>query len=130
MGWGIGIDMIEPSRVKQRLTANPGLLDELFTPSEQSYCRDQSDPSQHLAARFCAKEAVVKALGVDGWDPLDLEILAGDPAPRVHLLGDIADRAEALDVDISISLTHVPAMAMAIAIAIPRNQSAPRSPGV
>jgi holo-[acyl-carrier protein] synthase len=102
------------------MTAHPDLVNVLFTAAEQQYCREQSDPSQHFAARFCAKEAVVKALRIDGWDPLEVEVLPGDPAPLVRLHGDIAEQAAVLDVQVSVSLTHLPALAMAAAIAVPR----------
>ena len=123
--WGVGVDLVEPERLQQRMEAHPDLEHELFTAAEQRYCHDQADPAQHFAARFCAKEAVVKAMRVDGWDPLEVEIRAGDPAPLVHLLGDMAKHAAALDVDVSVSLTHLPAMAMAVAIAVPRERSTP-----
>jgi holo-[acyl-carrier protein] synthase len=125
MTWGVGVDLVEPGRLQQRMVAHPGLVDELFTVGEQHYCHEQSDPSQHFAARFCAKEAVVKALGVDGWDPLEVEIKPGDPAPLVQLHGDMAEHAVRLDVEISISLSHLPAMAIAVAIAVPRSRAAP-----
>lgn len=123
MAWGIGVDLVEPERLQQRMAAHPDLVDQLFTAREQRYCQEQSYPSQHFAARYCAKEAVVKAMGVDGWDPLEVEIGPGDPVPLVHLLGDMAQHATRLDVDVSISLSHLPAMAIAMAIAVPRSQS-------
>lgn len=125
MGWGIGVDSIEPARLRDRLEGHPGLVDDLFTASEQGYCRDQSDPYQAFAGRFCAKEAVVKALRVDGWDPLEIEIEPGDPAPLVSLHGDVALHADTLDVELCLSLTHLPMLATAIAMAIPRGQSNP-----
>jgi holo-[acyl-carrier protein] synthase len=121
MRWGVGVDLLEPQRLQQRMAARPDLVHELFTAAEQQYCNEQWNPSQHFAARFCAKEAIVKALHADGWDPLEVEIKPGDPAPLVHLHGDMADYAEALDVEISVSLTHLPEMAAAVAIAVPRS---------
>jgi len=123
MGWGIGVDSVEPARLRARVEGHPELLGELFTPAEQEYCRDQSDPYQALAGRFCAKEAVVKALRVDGWDPLEIEIDPGDPAPSVRLHSDVALHADALDVDVFLSLTHVPMLATAVAMAVPRSRS-------
>lgn len=126
MAWGVGVDLVEPERLQKRLDARPDLVHELFTADEQQYCREQWDPAQHFAARFCAKEAVVKAMRVDGWDPLEVEIAPGDPAPLVHLHGAMARHAAALDVVISVSLTHLPAMAAAIAMAVPRSLFEPR----
>ena len=119
MSWSVGIDLVEPDRLEARMTANPGLADQLFTPAEQDYCRGQFHPYQHYAGRFCAKEAIVKALRIDGWDPLEIEILPGEPAPNVFLRGDVADRATRLGVKVIISLTHLPSMAAATAMAIP-----------
>jgi holo-[acyl-carrier protein] synthase len=121
VSWGIGVDLVEPDRLQQRIEARPALVGELFTEAEQRYCEEQADPFQHYAARFCAKEAVVKALRIDGWDPLEIEIVEGDPAPAVHFHGDLATGSETADVEVTISLTHLPAMAMAVALAVPRS---------
>ena len=114
----VGIDMLEPDRLQTRLDRHPALRTELFTEGELSYCAAQAFPAQHLAARFCAKEAVIKALGIDGFDPLDVEILDGGP-PLVRLRGDTLRRATELDVEVSISLTHLVSMAAAVALALP-----------
>lgn len=113
----IGLDLIEPCRLQARLERTEGLDRELFHPAELAYCARQVDPYQHLAARFAAKEAVVKALGIDGWDPLEIEIGAGGKEPSVRLYGDIADRAEALRVTVTVSLSHVASIAGAVALA-------------
>jgi holo-[acyl-carrier protein] synthase len=115
----VGIDLTEPSRLRDRLARNPELAAELFHPGEQAYCMAEHDPAQHLAARFSAKEAVVKALGLDGFDPLDVEILEGGERCDVRLHGDAAARADQLGVVVTISLTHLPAMAGAVALALP-----------
>jgi holo-[acyl-carrier protein] synthase len=114
--------MLEPTRLKQRLDRHPELRTELFTEGELIYCDAQAFPAQHLAARFCAKEAVVKALELDGFDPRDVEILDGGP-PRVRLRGDALRRATELDVEVSVSLTHLVSMAAAVALALPRGTS-------
>jgi holo-[acyl-carrier protein] synthase len=77
---------------------------------------------RHLAARFDAKEAVVKALGIDGFDPLDVEIVGGGEDCAVTLHGAAATRAAELGVDVTVSLTHLPAMAAAVALARPREE--------
>ena len=118
----VGIDMLEPDRLQQRLGRHPELRTELFTEGELIYCDAQAFPAQHLAARFCAKEAVVKALGMDGFDPRDVEILDGGP-PRVELRGDALRRATELDVEVAISLTHLVSLAAAVALAMPRSPS-------
>ena len=57
----IGIDIEEVSRFKDKKPED-ALLVRLFTPVELDYCFAHKRPEQHLAARFCAKEAAVKAL--------------------------------------------------------------------
>jgi holo-[acyl-carrier protein] synthase len=91
----------------------------LFTEQEINYCNSQSDPIQHLAARFCAKEAIIKALGIDGWDPLDIEIVSGGPDVEVKLLGEVATIARRLNLTVTISMSHVSALAGAVAFALP-----------
>jgi holo-[acyl-carrier protein] synthase len=113
----IGIDLVDPARLRERLERNVGLEAELFHEGELRYCRQQADAYQHLAARFAAKEAVIKALGIDGWDPLDIEIVGGGEQISLRLLADVAERARALGVDVTISLTHLPTVAGAVALA-------------
>ena len=120
----IGLDLVEPERLRERLERTPGLEHELFLAGELSYCRQQPEPALHLAARFAAKEAVVKALGIDGFDPLEIEVVAGGEQTELLLHGDVAGRAAALRVEVKISLTHLPAIAGAVALATPRSPTA------
>jgi holo-[acyl-carrier protein] synthase len=115
----IGIDLTDPRRLAQRLTRTPALAEELFHEGERAYAYRQSNPIEHLAARFAAKEAVVKALGMDGFDPLDVEVLEGGERCAVRLHGAAAKRADELGVAMSISMTHLEAMAGAVALARP-----------
>lgn len=117
----IGIDLVDPERLRERLQRTPGLEQELFLPGELEYCRLQAEPAQHLAARFAAKEAVVKALGIDGFDPLEIEVLAGGEQAELRLHGDVAAWAATFNVEVRISLTHLPAIAAAVALATPRS---------
>ncbi len=114
----IGLDLVEPRRLQARLERTEGLDRELFHPAELTYCERQSDPYQHLAARFAAKEAVIKALGIDGWDPLEIEIGGGGEPPVVRLYGDVAARAASLGVTLTVSLSHVASIAGAVALAM------------
>jgi len=66
MIFGIGVDMIETSRVKEKVEKENGFREFVFTPDEISYCESKTDSAQHFAARFAAKEALLKALGT-GW---------------------------------------------------------------
>ena len=120
----VGMDLLEPERLRERLAHTPSLRSTLFTAGETAYCDSQPEPDLHLAARFCAKEAVIKALGIDGWDPLDVEIVGGGPNVTVELHGQLGDRAALLGLTVSVSMTHLETMAGAVALAVPR-----RSPG-
>ena len=73
----------------------------------------------HLAARFCAKEAVAKALGLTAWSFRDVEVVATAAAPQVRLTGSAAARAEELGVTASVSLTHTDSTAGAVALVVP-----------
>ena len=75
-------------------------------------------PGQHLAARFCAKEAVTKALRMDVLRPLEIEVVrAAGGAPLVRLHGAAAERAAALGLQVHVSLTHEQDLAAAVAVA-------------
>jgi holo-[acyl-carrier protein] synthase len=115
----IGIDLIEPERLQSKLHRAPGLLGRLFHPGELAYCEDQAAPEQHLAARFSAKEAVTKALGLPSFAPLDVEVIGGGERCGLRLHGQAARTAEELGVLVSISLTHLKGLAGAVAMARP-----------
>jgi holo-[acyl-carrier protein] synthase len=115
---GIGIDLLEIDRMERALARRPRLADRLFTPGEQDYARTRGQAAKHLAARFCAKEAVAKALDLRVWSPLDVEVVPTGGAPEVRLTGHAAARAAELGVsDIRLSLTHSRGMAGAVAVA-------------
>jgi holo-[acyl-carrier protein] synthase len=109
----VGIDLIEIERVERALERRPRLAERLFTPAELAYARGRARPGRHLAARFAAKEAVIKALGT-GVPLREIEVVSGEP-PRVELHGRAAEVAG--DLDFAISLTHSRESAAAIAIA-------------
>src|SRR5919106_5553379 len=90
---GVGIDLLEIERLERALVRRPRLAERLFTDAELEYARARARPAQHLAARFCAKEAVAKALGLEGWAFRDVEVVATDAAPAVRLAGAPAARA-------------------------------------
>jgi holo-[acyl-carrier protein] synthase len=98
-------------------------LERWFTPREIDYCFSKAVPSRHFAARFAAKEAVVKALPV-AWDgPLPWRYIeiTNDPrgAPSVNLTGAFLDAATKAGVcEIRVSLSHGDEYATAIALAL------------
>lgn len=114
---GIGLDLLEVDRLERAIERRPGLATRLFTDGERQYAAQRRRPAVHLAARFCAKEAVAKALALKAWSFRDVEVVAGDPAPSVRLGGAAARRARALGADVLVSLTHGRSTAGALAVA-------------
>lgn len=111
---GTGIDLLEIDRLERALERRPRLGERLFTAGELEYAGARARPGQHLAARFCAKEAVAKALGVEAWSWQDIEVVGAPDGPRVVLGGALAERAGGARVDVS--LTHTRTMAGAVAV--------------
>ena len=112
----VGIDLLDVGRLERALTRRPRLAERLFTEAERDYASSRTRPALHLAARFCAKEAVAKALGLTGWCFRDVEVVATHGAPEVRLSGSAARRAEEVGVTAQISLTHTEALAGAVAL--------------
>jgi holo-[acyl-carrier protein] synthase len=115
---GVGIDLLEIDRLERALARRPRLAERLFTDSERAYAATRARPVMHLAARFCAKEAVAKALELREWSWRDVEVVGGgDAPPAVRLTGTARERARELGATVTISLTHTRGMAAAVAVA-------------
>jgi holo-[acyl-carrier protein] synthase len=115
MASGVGIDLLEIDRLERALERHPRLAARVFTAAEREYAAARARPARHLAARFAAKEAVVKALGLSGGLGLgEIEVVAGEP-PTVRLSGRAAEAAVGREVEIS--LTHSRDFAAAVALA-------------
>lgn len=116
-GAGVGIDLVEVSRIERALDRRPRLAERLFTEGELGYAAAKRRPARHLAARFAAKEAVVKALALGpGTAIRDIEVVAGRP-PSVRLHGQVAALARERGVSVRVSLSHERDLATAIAVA-------------
>jgi len=111
---GIGMDICDVRRMAREL-ARPdgGFRDAVFTPGEVAYCEARRYPARHYAARFAAKEAVLKALGapkdrVDTGSFREVEVTVDVEGPRhVALSGGLAALAAARAVaGIHLSLSH------------------------
>jgi holo-[acyl-carrier protein] synthase len=112
---GVGIDLLEIDRLERALTRYPRLAERVFSEAERGYAAARGRPGRHLAARFAAKEAVVKALGMRrGLGLRAIEVVAGEP-PTVRLSGRAAEAAAGRRVEIS--LTHSRDHAAAVAVA-------------
>ena len=119
---GIGTDIVEVDRIN-RLVAKYGqrFLDRVFTAVEQDVCLGAANQGQRLAARFAAKESVMKALGT-GWARgvrfKDIEIPSSEKQrPQVQLRGAAAERTRNLGgATWHLSLTHIDRFAVAFVI--------------
>jgi len=119
---GIGIDAVEVERFRAVMARTPSIEGRLFTPAERAYGRQAKDPVPRLAARFAAKEAVMKALGVGlgAFAFRDVEVVkAPSGAPSLSLTGRAADLAARRGVTSwHVSLTHSGLVAEAVAVAL------------
>ena len=121
---GTGIDLVDIARFERSMTRTPRLMERLFTASEQTR------RLRSLAARYAAKEALIKALGgSDGVYWTDIEI-ASEPSGRPHfvLTGSTAEVVAARGITaLHLSLTHDAGLAAAYVVAesaIPSAESA------
>ncbi|MBQ1454600.1 MAG: holo-ACP synthase [Thermoguttaceae bacterium] len=120
---GIGTDITEIDRISQMVERHArSFLDRVFTPNEQRYCGSGAAARERYAARWAAKEAVLKALGT-GWSVgiawTDVEVVKlPSGAVSVALTGGAARRAEELGVtEVLLSVSHGKNHAVAFAVA-------------
>lgn len=120
---GIGTDITEIDRISQMVERHArSFLDRVFTPNEQRYCGSGAAACERYAARWAAKEAVLKALGT-GWSVgiawTDVEVVKlPSGAVSVALAGGAARRAEELGVtEVLLSVSHGKNHAVAFAVA-------------
>ncbi len=125
-----GVDIVEVARIRTAAERWQGdFLDRVFTPAERRYAGEGELALQRLAARFAAKEAVLKALGTGlsgglSWREIEVWNEASG-RPRVRLRGAAARRKRELGVrEIEISLSHTAAYAMAQVVLV---RGTPRS---
>jgi holo-[acyl-carrier protein] synthase len=116
----VGIDLVEVGRLERALARRPSLAGRVFTDVERA-ASARGIVTQRLAARFAAKEAAMKALGVGlgAFALRDVEVLtASDGSPSLALHGRARDRASALGVEsVEVSLTHTGSLASAVVVA-------------
>ena len=118
---GLGVDLVGVRRLKAA-RRRAGFDARIFTPAERARARRRADADLHLAGRFAAKEAVMKALGT-GWTAgvtwQGIEILSGKAGePLLTLKGRAAGRARALRIRRwHLSISHDAGIALAVAVA-------------
>jgi len=115
---GIGIDLIEISRIK-RAIENPNFTQRVFTPAERLYCDSRGrQGASSYAARFAAKEALMKAMGTGmagGGTWQEIEILPDlQGKPCMTLSGFFDQLAQQMAVSkIFVTLSHAQELATA-----------------
>lgn len=127
---GIGIDSVEVERFRVTLRRRPRLLGRLFTEAEVQSLNERADPTPGLAARFAAKEATMKSLGVGlgevGFREIEV-VSAKSGAPSIVVTGRAMHVAQALSVTVlHLSMTHTNTTASAVVLADGPDASADR----
>lgn len=102
---------------------NEGIVDTIFTAAERDYCRGKRRAAEHMAGRFAAKEAVLKAFGTGIGQRMrwtDVEIVRGSKGrPRVRLHGEVAAWVTRRGLaDLDVTLSHSAGIAVAHALAV------------
>ena len=119
----VGVDLVEVSRLAALLRRHAVARERLFTPGELERCGGTQRSSERLAARFAAKEAVLKAFGtgVSGGIRLtDVEVASeagGRPVVRLHGAAAALGRARGLE-DCQVSLSHTAGLAIAHVVTV------------
>ena len=117
---GVGLDIVPIARVASLLARHGArAAQRLFSAGERTECERRGEPAQHYAARFAAKEAALKALGVPaGLKWTEIEVRTADNGrPTLVLSGAAAAAAARRGVAVQhLSLTHAGGMAAAVVV--------------
>ena len=126
----MGVDLVSVARLARLLAEQPEIAESIFTARELAYCAGKRRRVEHLAARFAAKEAVLKAFGTGlgqrmHWTEVEI-VNEAVGRPRVCLRGEVAAWAERRGLtDLDVSLSHTADLAIAQAVAVWRRHPAP-----
>lgn len=119
----VGVDLVDVGRVRNALVRHPErFARRVLTPGEAAYCLKRPDPAPHIAARFAAKEAVIKCLG-GGCALSEIEVvraLSGSPSVTLHGRA----KAKANGRIVLVSLSHLEHLASAFAVLVEPNETA------
>jgi holo-[acyl-carrier protein] synthase len=121
----VGVDIVSVARIARIDERRPEFGQRVFTADELAYCRGRRRRHEHMAARFAAKEAVLKAFGTGlaaGMSWTDLEVARDDHGrPLVRLGGAAAAWAEREGLaQLDLSLSHTDELAVAYVVAVLR----------
>jgi holo-[acyl-carrier protein] synthase len=119
---GVGIDLVDVARFRESLARTPTMAARMFTEGERAYAESARDPAERFAARFAAKEAVMKALGVGlgAFGFHDVEVVRAESGqPSLVVRSAAEDLAAERGVTVwQLSLTHTATAAGAIVVAV------------
>jgi len=129
---GLGIDATEIDRIEATIARHGDrFLSRIFTEGEIAYCQRHRNPGPSFAARFAAKEAVMKALGTGHAQGVlwrDVEVVRHGGPPQLRLHGGALRRFEALGAQSSLlTLTHARDLAIAQVLLLGPPRSTPVS---
>lgn len=120
---GIGIDMVDVARFAGSLERSEKRMRErVFTTAEWDECKSRAEPAVHFAARFAAKEALMKSIGTGWTDGVafdEIEITSdGKVAPQISVTGRTAELAEQHGIArFRLSMSHTDHLAIAMVFA-------------
>lgn len=122
---GVGIDVVDIERFRVALTRTPTMRARVFTQVELDYVAPKLDPVPSLAARFAAREAVMKAMGVGlgafGFHDVWVEVDSSSGAPHLQVRGAAEELAAGRGVvSWHLSLAHDGGVATAMVVAASR----------
>lgn len=121
MIFGIGTDIIETERVKEKIAKKNGLREFIFSENEIEYCESKTHKAEHYAARFAAKEAVLKALGagiMSGLTLNEIEIKTIESGkPEICFKGETATKINSIgNLKFHVTLSHLKDIACAMVV--------------
>lgn len=125
-----GVDIVAIRKLKDVLLRNRDFVSDIFTEQERTYCQSKKNQYIHLAGRFAAKEACLKALGTgmsgSGIDHIFREIEVIPDAsgkPRLSLSGWAAKISKKKKINqFTVSISHSPDYAVATVILVENQQ--------
>jgi holo-[acyl-carrier protein] synthase len=116
---GLGMDICSVARI-QRILEGPRaerFLERVYTEAERALCGARADAASAYAARFAAKEALVKALGAPpGLRWQDMEVVRAGGPPRFHLSGVALEEMEKRRAEAFLAITHDAGVAAATVV--------------
>jgi holo-[acyl-carrier protein] synthase len=118
---GIGIDIIETLRVAEKIAKDAGFREYVFSENEIAYCESKTNQFEHYAARFAAKEALLKALGTGfpgGLVLNEIDVTSDDAGkPEFNFLGSSAAAIKSFGTgQIHLTLSHLKDIACAMVV--------------